>query len=38
MGKLGIIYPDGLPNDWNWKFAKVVEVSEEEQKNYPIPW
>jgi Zn ribbon nucleic-acid-binding protein len=37
MGKLGIIYPDGLPNDWNWKFAKVVQVSEEEQKNYPIP-
>ena len=37
MGKLGIIYPDGLPHDWNWKFAKVVEVSEEEQKNYPIP-
>ena len=37
MGKLGIIYPDGLPNDWNWKFAKVVEVNEEEQKNYPIP-
>ena len=37
MGKLGIIYPDGLPNDWNWKFAKVVQVGEEEQKNYPIP-
>jgi len=37
MGKLGIIYPDGLPDDWNWKFAKVVEVSEEEQKQYPIP-
>ena len=37
MGKLGIIYPDGLPDNWNWKFAKVVEVSEEEQKNYPIP-
>ena len=37
MGKLGIIYPDGLPHDWNWKFAKVTQVSEEEQKNYPIP-
>lgn len=37
MGKLGIIYPDGLPNDWNWKFAKVVKVDEEEKKNYPIP-
>ena len=20
MGKLGIIYPDGLPNNWSWKF------------------
>ena len=37
MGKLGIIYPDGLPNNWSWKFAKVVEVIQEEQKNYPIP-
>ena len=37
MGKLGIIYPDGLPHDWNWKFAKVTQVNEEEQKNYPIP-
>lgn len=36
MGKLGIIYPDGLPHDWNWKFAKVVQVSEEEKKKYPI--
>ena len=36
MGKLGIIYPDGLPHDWNWKFAKVVQVSEEEKEKYPI--
>tara|TARA_Y100000592_G_C5453088_1_gene309791 strand:+ start:1322 stop:1792 length:471 start_codon:yes stop_codon:yes gene_type:complete len=37
MGKLGIIYPDGTPQEWVWKFAKVVQVEEEEQKNYPIP-
>ena len=37
MGKMGIIYPDGLPHDWNWKLAKVTQVSEEEQKQYPIP-
>ena len=36
MGKLGIIYPDGLPHDWNWKFAKVVQVSEEDKEKYPI--
>jgi len=37
MGKLGIIFPDGSPSNWSWKFAKVVQVDEEEQKNYPIP-
>lgn len=37
MGKLGIIYPDGTPQDWAWKMARVVEVDESEQKNYPIP-
>ncbi len=37
MGKLGIIYPDGIPNNWVWKMARVVKVDEEEKKNYPVP-
>ena len=36
MGKLGIIYPDGIPSNWVWKMAKVVKVDEKEKKNYPI--
>ena len=37
MGKLGIIYPDGIPSNWVWKMARVVKVDEEEKKNYPVP-
>ena len=37
MGKLGIIYPDGTPQDWAWKMARVVEVDENEKEKYPIP-
>ena len=37
MGKLGIIFPEGNVEHWVWKYAKVVEVSEEEFKDYPIP-
>ena len=37
MGKLGIIYPDGTPQDWAWKMARVVEVDEDEKEKYPIP-
>lgn len=35
----GIVFPE--PDDslvgWHWTVAKVVAISEEEQKNYPIP-
>ena len=37
MGKLGIIFPEGNVEHWVWKYAKVVEVPEEELKDYPIP-
>jgi hypothetical protein len=34
MGEKGIIYPDGVKTDWNWHYAKVVDVPEEERKQY----
>jgi|TARA_R100000742_G_C4269470_1_gene87963 hypothetical protein len=37
MGKLGIIYPEGIKENWVWKFAKVVQVLEEDREKYPIP-
>ena len=33
MGKLGIIYPEGTKDNWNWKFARVRELTEEEKKD-----
>ena len=32
MGPKGIIYPEGTKNNWTYKYAKVRELSEEEQK------
>ena len=37
MGPKGVIYPEGNTESWVWRYAKVVDVSEEEQKQYPIP-
>ena len=37
MGKLGIIFPDGTPQEWVWKMARVVKIDEDEKKKYPIP-
>ena len=34
MGSLGIIYPEGNAKEYNWKYAKVVEIPEEERGNY----
>ena len=31
MGKFGIIFPEGTKDNWSWRFAKVRELSEEEQ-------
>ena len=36
MGPKGIIFPEGDAEHWVWKYAQVVEVPKEEQKNYPI--
>ena len=31
MGKLGIIFPEGNPKNWRWRYAKVVDIPEDEQ-------
>ena len=33
MGKLGIIFPEGTKNNWNWKLAEVRKLTPEEQKD-----
>tara|TARA_R110000822_G_scaffold204901_2_gene341529 strand:- start:690 stop:1046 length:357 start_codon:yes stop_codon:yes gene_type:complete len=37
MGAKGIIFPEGSPDNWNWKYAEVVPIEEKEQLDYPIP-
>ena len=34
MGKLGIIFPEGEVDDYVWKYAKVVDIPEEERAGY----
>jgi len=35
MGEKGLIFPEGTtPQDYVWKYAQVVEVSEEERDKY----
>ena len=34
MGKLGMIYPEGISGEYVWKYAKVVDIPKEEQANY----
>ena len=35
MGEKGLIFPEGTtPQDYVWKYAQVVEVSEEEREKY----
>ena len=33
MGKFGMIYPEGVKDNWSWKFAQVRKLSGEEQKD-----
>ena len=33
----GIIYPEGGLTDWMWVYAPIVELTEEEKKDYPVP-
>ncbi len=35
MGPMGLIYPEGSRELWNWKVAKVKEIPEDKRKNYP---
>ena len=37
MGKMGIIYPEGQKKKWYWRYAEMIEISKEDQKQYPIP-
>ena len=34
MGKLGIIFPEGNPKNWRWRYAKVVDIPEDEKELY----
>tara|TARA_R100001377_G_scaffold81242_1_gene60651 strand:- start:2 stop:448 length:447 start_codon:yes stop_codon:yes gene_type:complete len=34
MGKLGMIYPEGTKYNYTWKYAKLVDIPEEERVNY----
>ena len=36
MGKLGIIYPKGSRNNWNWEYAKIIDIPRNKQKDYPV--
>ena len=36
MGKMGIIWPEGSKDKWYWRFAEMVDIPKEEQKDYPI--
>ena len=37
MGKMGIIFPEGKKEKWYWRFASMIEIKKEDQKNYPVP-
>ena len=34
MGERGIIFPEGTYEDWSWKYAKVVDIPEEDREKY----
>ena len=36
MGTRGIIYPEGTEEEWCWKYAKVIDISKEDQEKYPV--
>ena len=37
MGDMGMIYPEGNPSQWFWRYAGLVDIPKDEQKNYPVP-
>ena len=34
MGPMGMIFPEGNPKNWRWRYAKVVEIPENEREQY----
>ena len=34
MGELGMIFPEGTPEEYVWRYAKVIEIPEEERDQY----
>ena len=34
MGTKGIIFPEGVKEEYVWKYAKVVEIPEDEREKY----
>lgn len=36
MNTLGMIFPVGTLNEWNWKFARVIQIPEEDKEKYPV--
>ena len=34
MGELGMIFPEGTPEEYGWKYAKVIDIPEEERHKY----
>ena len=34
MGKLGMIFPEGTKDEYVWKYAKVIDIPEEDRKLY----
>ena len=34
MGELGMIFPEGTPEDYVWKYAKGIDIPEEERHKY----
>lgn len=34
MGTLGMIYPEGTPNDYSWRYAKLADVPEGQEEKY----
>jgi len=37
MFATGMIYPEGTKDKWNWVYAPIVDVPEEEKEKYPVP-
>ena len=35
MGKLGIIYPEGSEEKWDWKYAKTISIPEDKKAALP---